>query len=150
MHIAHLLSRLLIAFFGFILLLAYIAWRWKRASDRAEAMAAERKATIESFELLKRDPRFQHLWQYIASRYRATFDRAPDSATYCIRYITLMDGTYQRLFAQSGTGARYMVAYLERGNEPARLQVTLDLQNGMCGEVALEWLAWQSCIAVMY
>jgi len=149
MHIPHMLSRVLISFLGVVALVVYVAWKWKRASDTSDAIAAERKAARESFELLKQDPRFLNMWQYIASRYRATFDRTPDSATYCIRYIGLLDGTYQRLFAQNGPGARYLVAYLERGDEPARLQVTLDLQTGTCGEVALGWLAWQGSIPAM-
>jgi hypothetical protein len=113
---------------------ALLAARWKRAGEVVDADDAERRAQWHSFETLKHDPRFLHLKRYLDTRYRTTFDPSADGATYRIRYMALWDASWQVLVAQDGAGARYLVAYLERGDNPTRLQVCLDLQTGICNE----------------
>jgi hypothetical protein len=136
---------------GLLFVGVQIAARWKLAGDDADALAAERKAARGSFEALKGDPRFVHLHQQLyAKGYRTAFDRAPDAATYCIRYIGLMDEKYGRLFAPDAARARYLVAYLERRDSPARIQATLDLQSGVCAEMEAGRLGWDGMIPLMY
>jgi hypothetical protein len=151
MQILSTLQHLASAIFGGLALVAYFAWRAKRAWDVSEAEAAERKAARESFELLKRDPHFLRLHQYLqAKHYRTAFERAPDPATYCVRYIGLMDERYQRLFAHEGARARYLVAYLERRDAPARVQAQLDLRSGVCTDTEAAWMGWDGLIPLMY
>ena len=142
-------GRIVLGIFVFGFLAAYYAWKWKRAGFVSEAMAAERRAARHTFESLKQDPRFHALQQYLHSKYRTTFDGASDSATYCIRYVGLMDGMGQRLFAPNGAGARYLTAYLERGDKPARIQASLDLQTGVFGEAEVSRLGWSAVIPPM-
>ena len=97
------------------------AAKWKRAGEVVEADDAERRAQWERFEMLKRDPRFLHLQQYLHARhYRTTFERTQDPSTYRIVYIDLWDAKWQRLLAPQGGGAHMLVAYLERGVAPKR------------------------------
>lgn len=144
------LGRLMGGFFAVVGLIAYLVWKWKLAGDQADTMAAERSAARQSFDLLKQDPRFHHLWQYIAPRHRATFEHPPDGQTYRIRYLCLTDAVGQPVYAHQGGPARYLMAYLEREASPARLRVSLDLATGTCGEVEMNWLTWSSSIPAMY
>ncbi len=143
MNIANTLEHMVRVLLGVAILVAYLAWRWKRASNASEAMAAEHSAALQGFEHLKRDPRFLPLWQHIASRYRATYDEPSDAASYCIRHIGLADTRWQRVPADATTGARYMAAYLERGgSSPSRIQATLDLQTGVCTDAEIDSTTW--------
>ena len=121
----------------------WAAARWKRGGEVSEAEEAERRAQWQSFELLKRDPRFLHLQQYLYARgYRTTFERASDPSIYRIVYIDLWDAKWQRLLAHEGASARWLTAYLERGTAPKRLKVTLDIQAATCAELEAGWLFW--------
>lgn len=144
-----ILERIATGILGVVFLVAYLVWKWKCASDASDAMAAERLAARQSFEQLKRDPRFHHLQQYLATKYRTAFEPSPDSATYRIAYVGLMDGGGQALLAPNGAGARYLVAYLERGDKPTRIQAALDLQSGTVGEAELGWMGWSSVVPAM-
>ena len=136
-------ARVVGAVVALLLLGVWIAARWKRAGEVAEADDAQRRVERQSFEMLKRDTRFLHLQQYLYARhYRTTFERVPDPSTYRILYIDLWDANWQRLLAHHGAGARWLVAYLERGAEPRRLKVTLDIQTGTCAEHAVGWMGW--------
>jgi hypothetical protein len=143
------LGRIVLGIFLFAFLAVYYAWKWKRAGVVSDAMDAERLAARQSFELLKRDPRFFTLQQYLNTRHRTMFDRTKDPATYCIRFVGLMDGSGKYLFAPNDAGARYLIAYLERSDKPARIQASLDLQTGVCGEVELSLLASTSLRSLM-
>jgi hypothetical protein len=121
----------------------WVAARWKRGGEVSEAEEAERRAQRQSFDMLKRDPRFLHLQQYLYARsYRTTFERTPDPSTYRIVYIDLWDAKWQRLLAHEGAGARLLVAYLQRGVAPRRLRVALDLPTGTCTEGEAGWMGW--------
>jgi hypothetical protein len=146
MDILHSLERIASFILGVGLLVAYLAWKWKRAGEGSEALTAERLAARQSFEQLTRDPRFFRLQQYVSTKYRTTFDPTADPVTYRIRSIALWDSAGQRLFAQNGGVARWLIAYLERGDAPARIQVSLDLQNGVCGEAEVGRLAWSGVV----
>jgi hypothetical protein len=87
---------------GLTILGAYYTYRWKLAGKRSEAMAEERRLAKESFELIRRDPRFETLWRYITSRNQATFDTPADAATYRVRDIELYDATYKRIWGGGG------------------------------------------------
>ncbi len=150
MHILESLERIVTFIVGVGVLVAYLAWKWKRAGDVSEAEAAERKAARESFEQLKDDAHFLHLLRYLHAKYRTAFEPAPDAVTYRIRYIGLMDERYGRLFAPDRARARYLVVYLQRRDNPARIQATLDLQSGACGDMAMGALGWDGLIPLMY
>ena len=125
----------------------WAAARWKRGGEVSEAEEAERRTQWQSFEMLKRDPRFLHLQQYLYARgYRTTFERAPDPSTYRIVYIDLWDAKWQRLLAPQGGGARTLIAYLERGTAPKRLRATLDIATGTCTEREAGWMGWGGMI----
>lgn len=120
-----------------------VAARWKRAGEIVDTDDAERRAQWQSFELLKRDPRFVHLQhQLYAKGYRTTFERVSDPVTYRVVYIALWDERCQRLLAQQGAPATRIVAYLEREAAPKRIQACLDLQTGACGESEVGWMGW--------
>jgi hypothetical protein len=126
-----------------VLLAVLAAARWKRAGEVVEADDGERIAQRQSFEMLKRDPRFLHLQQYLyAKGCRTTFERAPDPSTFRILYIDLWDASWQRLLAPQGGGARMLVAYLERGAAPTRLKVALDIPTGTCTESEVGLMGW--------
>lgn len=144
------LQHLFSAIFSILAIVAYLGWRWKRASDQADALTAERKAAMASFDALKRDPNFLHLQSHLHAKYRTTFETAPDAVTYRIRYIALMSEKYERLFVQQGAQARYLVAYLERRDSPARIQAMLDLRSGACTDAEAAWMGWEGMIPVMY
>jgi hypothetical protein len=128
---------------GIVLLGVLGLARWKRAGEVSDGEDAERRAQRESFEMLKRDPRFLHLQRYLYGRgCHTTFERAPDPSTYCILYIDLWDANWQRLLAPQGGGARMLVAYLERGAAPTRLKVALDIPTGACTESEVGWAGW--------
>ena len=150
MHIFDTLQNLFTGLVSIIIALAYIAWRLKRAHDAADALTAERKAAMASFDALKRDPNFLHLHRHLHAKYRTTFETAPDAVTYRIRYIALMSEKYERLFVQQGAQARYLVAYLERRDSPARIQAMLDLRSGACTDAEAAWMGWEGMIPVMY
>jgi hypothetical protein len=61
-----------------------------------------------------------------------------------------MDDRYQRLFMHNGSNARYLVAYLQRGESPSHIQASIDLATGVCNDVAVGSLGWNSMIPVMY
>lgn len=134
---------------GILFIALQIAARWKIAGDVSDAMDAEQQAARASFEQLKQDPRFLHLQRYLGAKYRLTFDRAPDPATYCVRYICLQDAMGQHILTPGISGARWLVAYLERGDSRARLQASVDLHTGVCGETELGWMAWSSAIPAL-
>jgi hypothetical protein len=60
--------------------------------------------------------------------------------------MDLWDANWQRLLAQDGPGSRYLVAYLERGDRPARIQVCLDLQTGACNDREVGSFGWGGSI----
>ncbi len=126
-----------------VILVVIGAARWKRAGEVADGEDAERVAQRRSFEMLKHDPRFLHLQQYLHTRgHRATFESTQDPSTYRIVYIDLWDANWQRLLAHEGTGARLLTAYLERGVAPKRLKVALDIPTGTCTEGEAGWMGW--------
>jgi hypothetical protein len=140
-------SPILGAILAILVLGIWLAAKWKRAGELSDAGDAECRVQWESFELLKRDPRFLHLQQYLyAKGYRTTFERVSDPVTYRVRYVTLQDDRYQRVLAQHNPPARWVVAYLERDAEPKRIQATLDLQTGVCTDMAAGWLGWSGLI----
>ena len=47
----------------------WMAAKWKRAGEVVDANDAERRAQWQSFEILKRDPRFHHLQQYFHNKH---------------------------------------------------------------------------------
>ena len=136
-------SRIVSTLLGIVVVGLWGAARWKRAGEVSDAQDAERVAQWQSFETLKRDPRFLHVQQYLQARgYRTTFERTPDPSTYRIVYIDLSDAKWQRLLAPDGAGARWLSVYLERGAAPKRLKVTLNTQTGTCTELDAGWLGW--------
>jgi hypothetical protein len=134
--------RILIGIVAVPFLALEVAGRWKLAGAYVEADDAERRAQWQSFEVLKRDQRFLHLKRYLDGRYRTTFDQAVDAATYRILYVDLWSASWQPLLAQSGARARYVVAYLERRDKPARLHVSFDLETGICKEGEVGLMGW--------
>ncbi len=121
--------------------------RWKRAGEVVEADEAERRAQWQSFQVLKRDPRFLHLQRYLhAKGCHTTLERAPDPSTYRVLYIDLWDAKWQRLLAPQGGSAHMLVAYLERGVAPKRLRVTLDVATGNCTESEVGLMGWGGCV----
>lgn len=143
------LGRIVSFVFGLILVGAYLAWKWKQAGETSEAMAAERVMARQSFEALKHDPRFAALMRYIGAKHRTAFERTADPETYCIRFIGLWGVDAIPVFAQQGANARWIVAYLDRPQSPARLQVSMDLQTGVCGETELSSFAWEGVVPAM-
>ncbi len=128
---------------GIALLGVLAAARWKRAGEVVEADDAERRAQRESFEMLKRDPRFLHLQRHLsATGCHTTFERTPDPWTYRILYIDLWDAKWQRLLAREGASALLLVAYLERGVAPKRLKAALDISTGSCTETEVGLTSW--------
>ena len=140
-------ARFVGAVVALLVLGVWLAAKWKRAGELSDAGDAECRAQWQSFEILKRDPRFLQLQQYLyAKGYRTTFERASDPVTYRVRYVALQDDRYQRVLAQHTPPARWVVAYLERDAEPKRIQATLDVQTGMCADMAAAWLGWSGFI----
>jgi hypothetical protein len=128
---------------GIALLGVLAAARWKRAGEVSDAEDAERIAQRESFEMLKRDPRFLHLQRHLsATGCHTTFERTPNPWTYRILYIDLWDAKWQRLLAREGAGALLLVAYLERGVAPKRLKAALDISTGSCTETEVGLMGW--------
>jgi len=87
----YVVQRLVLGILGFGLIGAYLWWKWKRAGEASDAMDLERQAAKQTFEQLKRDPRFLTLHQWLSAKYRAatTFDAPADRATFRICYIGL-------------------------------------------------------------
>jgi hypothetical protein len=128
---------------GLVALGVWGAAKWKRAGEVSDAEDAERIAQRESFEMLKRDPRFLHLQRHLsATGCHTTFERMPNPWTYRILYIDLWDAKWQRLLAREGAGAHLLVAYLERGVAPKRLKVALDVPTGNCTESEVGLMGW--------
>jgi hypothetical protein len=128
---------------GLVVVGVFGAARRKRAGEVSDAEDAERRVQRQSFEMLKSDPRFLHVQHYLGARgYRTTFEGTPDPSTYRIVYVELLGAKYQPLLAPDGAGARWLVAYLERGAAPKRLKVTLDVQTSTCTELEAGWLFW--------
>ncbi len=93
--------------------------------------------------MLKRDPRFLHLQQYLyAKGCRTTFEHPSDPMTYRIVYADLWDAKGQTVLAQDGAAASQLTAYLERKAAPKRLRACLDLQSGACSEAEAGMLVW--------
>ena len=112
-----------------------IAAKWKRAGEVSDARDAELRDKWQSFEILKRDPRFVHLQHQLYTKgYRTTFERAADPTTYRVAYLALQGERDPYLLAQHNPPARWLAAYLERDAAPKRVVVSLDLQNGVCHE----------------
>jgi hypothetical protein len=128
---------------GIALLGVLAAARWKRAGEVSDAEDAERIAQRQSFEMLKRDPRFLHLQRHLyAKGYPTTFERTPDPSTYRILYIDLWDAKWQRVLAHQGGSASLLAVYLERGVAPKRLKASLDIATGTCTEAEVGLMGW--------
>jgi hypothetical protein len=125
----------------------WMAARWKHGGEIAGADDAERRAQWQSFELLKRDPRFFHLQHQLATQgYLTTFEPIPDPTVYRVVYVDLWDAGWQRLLAQNGAAASHIIAYLEREAAPKRVQASLDLQTGACSASEPGLVGWNGRI----
>jgi hypothetical protein len=128
---------------GIVILGILVAAKWKRAGEVSDARDAELRDKWQSFEVLKRDPRFVHLQHHLyAKGYRTTFERAADPMTYRVAYLALQGEQNPYLLAQHNPPARCLAAYLERDAAPKRVVASLDLQNGACHEREAGWFDW--------
>jgi hypothetical protein len=127
-----------------LLILGALLWAgWKRAGEVSEARDADLRDKWQSFEILKRDPRFVHLQhQLYAKGYRTAFERVADPVTYRVVYLALQDERNPYLLAQHNPPARCLLVYLERDAAPKRVVATLDLQNGACRDREAGLLDW--------
>jgi hypothetical protein len=146
--IVDIVERIVAALFGAAFLVGYLIWnliwRWRSAGRAADRTAATHSRARVTFEALKQDGRLVPLHEYLASRYRTTFEAPSDGATYRICYIAMMDDLGDRVFVPNGARARYLAAYLQRADAPTRLQTTLDLRTGAISEMAANALVWRT------
>jgi|HubBroStandDraft_4_1064222.scaffolds.fasta_scaffold55329_2 hypothetical protein len=136
-------SPILGAILAILVLGVWLAAKWKRAGEMSDARDAELRDKWQSFEVLKRDPRFVHLQhQLYAKGYRTTFERVADPSTYRVAYLALQGEKDPYLLAQHNPPARYLAAYLERDAAPKRVVASLDLQSGVSHEREAGWTDW--------
>jgi hypothetical protein len=104
--------------------------------------AAPERSPRDSFAS---DPRFQHLGQYMQGRFATTFDAPTTPDVFQIVHVACMTAE-GAVVGQADPSARYAIAYLKRGAEPSRMQVSLDLATGQCGEAPLGWMQWKAVV----
>lgn len=134
---------------GFVVLgvvIFFIAVPKDEASDGATdgATAADTTAPTPRAAFAT-DPRFQHLEQYMRGRFAFSLDAPTTPDTFQIVHVACMTAEGAAV-GQLDPSARYVIAYLKRGADPARMQVSLDLATGQCGETPLGRLQWSAVV----
>lgn len=135
---------------GIVLLVLYFAWKWKKASDYSDAEAEEIKIQKQSFESLKNDARFTPLKKYIEGKYKFTFENPADEDTYKICYLCLYGDKNQILTAETGAGAKYLAAYLDRKKKPNKIQALINLETNEVKEYPLNSFQWGAMVPRLY
>lgn len=124
-----MMTRIVVGVGSGILLLGYLAWRWKRAGDYVAAEQAHRDDALRYFEALKSDPRWHALQALIQQRYPISFVEG-DPATFVVQYAALVDdqGFTHRL--DNPIGPTRVTALLVRKQPATQLYVSMDLRTG--------------------
>lgn len=91
------------------------------------------------------DPRFQHLGQYMQGRFPTSFDPPATPDVFHVVHVACMTAEGAAV-SHDDASARYVIAYLKRQAEPSRMQVSLDLTTGQCGETPLGFLQWNAVV----
>ncbi len=121
-------SRLLIGAVSIVLLVGYVAWRWRRAGHALEAQAAYGHNMTAYFAAMTHDPRWLRLLSWVHSRYPLAAAGATPEA-FVVRQIALVDD-FGRMYAQHSQSATRVVVLLVRSQPSTPLYVSMDLANG--------------------
>lgn len=114
-----------------LLLIGYLAWRWKRAGDYVAAEEGRKDASRAYFEAIQRDPRWHALLGHIQQRYAISFDfHGADPATFVVQYIGLVDDQGFMYRIDNPVGPNRVVALLARKQPKTQVYLSMHLQTG--------------------
>lgn len=124
----------------------FVAVPKDEATDGATGGAAAADTTAPTpHAAFASDPRFQHLGQYMQGRFAFTLDAPTSPDVFQIVHVACMTAEGAAV-GQHDPSVRYVIAYLKRAADPARMQVSLDLATGQCGETPLGRLQWSAVV----
>jgi hypothetical protein len=128
-----LLTRIVVGLLSVGFLVAWFAWKWKRAGQSLAEKEAFQRRGVENYERIQQHPAFQQLVAALQSRHRVVFDVPTDPAAYQLVWAAFVDDRAFAYKAEDAHRASMIVGYLQR-RDGSQLQVAMTLRDGRIHE----------------